>query len=276
MSYNFPQPVQLASDNFQRANENPLSGGGNWVSGFGDQPLQIVSNLVEAAGNFYNYQLYNGGLAWSSDQYSSARIANCLANAFVAVQVRQQGSAQPDTCYQLEPAGPLGPNTLIYLMKRISSAQTIFAQLRATLNIGDVITLAVSGTQLSAYINGVFLPGSSVKDSSITGGYPGIVCQPSSATLSNAQLSAWWGGNMVTPALVTPLVPPAIVPNNDPAPISASLGLALLTPGWPMASVPASNPIANSPNTSPEPNSTDATLINDALIQANETASRVI
>jgi hypothetical protein len=52
--------------------------------------------------------------------------------------------------------------------------------------------------------------------------------------------------------------------------------MALVTPGWPMASVPASNPIAGSPGTSPQPNGTDATLINDALIQAGEQAKRVI
>jgi hypothetical protein len=51
---------------------------------------------------------------------------------------------------------------------------------------------------------------------------------------------------------------------------------ALITPGWPLASVPMSNPIANNPGTTPGTNTTDTTDLFNAAAQAGETASRVI
>lgn len=50
----------------------------------------------------------------------------------------------------------------------------------------------------------------------------------------------------------------------------------LATPGWPMASVPASNPIAGAPGTSPQPNATDAALIQQALVQSGNANNNVI
>jgi hypothetical protein len=60
---------------------------------------------------------------------------------------------------------------------------------------------------------------------------------------------------------------------------TASLGSPLITPGWPLASVPASNPIASGPNfpaQTPDPN--DAVQMARqarALAQVNETNSRL-
>jgi hypothetical protein len=49
---------------------------------------------------------------------------------------------------------------------------------------------------------------------------------------------------------------------------TASLASALITPGWPLASVPASNPIAGNPGTTPGMNTTDAA---DLLAAATQT-----
>lgn len=62
---------------------------------------------------------------------------------------------------------------------------------------------------------------------------------------------------------------------NIPA-LTVSLPSALITPGWPMASVPASNPIAGSAGTSQQPNATDAALIEDALVQSGNVSNSVI
>src|SRR6266446_7828989 len=62
---------QLASDNFNRANESPLAS--PWVvSGFG---LNLVSNKTEgsqAAANCTSF--YDTSVAWPDDQYSQATI----------------------------------------------------------------------------------------------------------------------------------------------------------------------------------------------------------
>ena len=57
---------------------------------------------------------------------------------------------------------------------------------------------------------------------------------------------------------------------------TASLAMALVTPGWPLASVPASNPIAGLPGSSPEPNSVDATNLAAEMALANLTGDRVV
>jgi hypothetical protein len=67
-------------------------------------------------------------------------------------------------------------------------------------------------------------------------------------------------------AIITPVIPSGTV----------SLGSPLITPGWPLASVPASNPIAGNAGTSPEPNATDAALLYQAEVQSGHTSDRVI
>src|SRR5271170_2267843 len=54
--------TQLASDNFTRANENPLSQGGNWSLGTGGfVPLQLLGNLVEGSAlGFDCFETYTG------------------------------------------------------------------------------------------------------------------------------------------------------------------------------------------------------------------------
>ena len=56
----------------------------------------------------------------------------------------------------------------------------------------------------------------------------------------------------------------------------ASLGSPLITPGWPLASVPASNPIANNPGTTPGMNTTDATDLFNAAVQAGNQGNGVV
>ena len=67
-------------------------------------------------------------------------------------------------------------------------------------------------------------------------------------------------------ATITPVIPSG----------TASLPMPLQTPGWPMASVPASNPIAGAPGSSPEPNAVDAALIQQALVQSGNTSNNAL
>lgn len=60
-----------------------------------------------------------------------------------------------------------------------------------------------------------------------------------------------------------------ITPNFNPS-------TALATPGWPLASVPASNPIAGAPGTSPQPNAADAALLYQAEVQSGNTSNRIV
>ena len=50
---------------------------------------------------------------------------------------------------------------------------------------------------------------------------------------------------------------------------------SLITPGWPLASVPASNPIAGNPGTTPGMNTMDATDLYNAAVQAGNQSNSV-
>ena len=65
-----------------------------------------------------------------------------------------------------------------------------------------------------------------------------------------------------------------ITPNVGVQP--ASLGSPLITPGWPLASAPLANPIANNPGTSPTPNATDAADLLAAATQAGNQGNNVV
>lgn len=57
---------------------------------------------------------------------------------------------------------------------------------------------------------------------------------------------------------------------------NASLPSPLITPGWPLASVPMSNPIANNPGTSPGMNTTDAADLLAAATEAGNQNNSVV
>ena len=67
----------LASDNFNRANENPLSGGGVWVPfTFGGlaNALRLVSNEVGVVtASTDSWSVYDGGITWPQDQWSECK-----------------------------------------------------------------------------------------------------------------------------------------------------------------------------------------------------------
>lgn len=67
-------------------------------------------------------------------------------------------------------------------------------------------------------------------------------------------------------AVIVPVIPAGTV----------SLGSALITPGWPLASVPASNPIAGCPGTTPGMNETDAADLYAAEVQSGHQGDSVV
>ncbi|MGH7749791.1 MAG: hypothetical protein ACREQ5_34255, partial [Candidatus Dormibacteria bacterium] len=62
--------TQLASDNFTRANENPLSDGGKWLASNAAEMPQIVSNVATpVTGNTDDIALFDGGVNFTADQW---------------------------------------------------------------------------------------------------------------------------------------------------------------------------------------------------------------
>ncbi len=152
--------VQLAADNFQRANENPLSDGGLWAAPTGGASgLQIVSELCQSAASSssdYAGQYFNGA-PLPEDQYASLTLATFEngSDASVAMYVRAAGSnqGQPISGYSLVLAisaqdSGVGANF------GVSGGGIPFNSTLVTFSEGDVWTLAAVGNTLYVIRNG--------------------------------------------------------------------------------------------------------------------------
>lgn len=190
--------TQVETDNFTRANENPLSDGGNWTAMGGYVTGQIVSNLAQpTATNTNAVALWTGGGLSSPDQYSEITI-NTLVGVtdIVGPVVRGAlGTATSNTtCYRGTVNGPLGATARLSIQKFVNGNQSDMTGLQtATINSGDKVRLSVVGTLLTLYINGVAV--ATTNDSTIGSGYPGIwMFAPTGGNTSDAALSAFFGG----------------------------------------------------------------------------------
>ncbi len=194
---------QLASDNFNRANESPLAS--PWATGLGGG-LQIVSNQTQGvtAGSD-NLSYYNGGIAWPSDQYSQAKLAGSfdLSNAR-AVVIRWNG-----TSGYLLSAGPTTTDSIIYkcVAGTFSALFTIPAS-TLTWATGDVVSLEGRGAILIARQNGRII--GSKEDFTFLDGFPGLYTQTAPAALNWDDWSAGDFGR--TPGALLNQGDPVIIP----------------------------------------------------------------
>lgn len=140
------QLTQLASDNFTRANVNPLSS--PWsLDAYGDPGLQIVSDFCEPINTEgYSQQYYSYSLP--NDQYASVTVHALSYLVFVGVRMTDNDSSdEPYSC----------PG---YIFRTYSGYWQVFANGNVilsgsgiTVNPGDVFTIAVVGTTVYAFQN---------------------------------------------------------------------------------------------------------------------------
>jgi hypothetical protein len=191
-----PTFTSVATDNFTRANENPLSNGGNWTTMSTAAALQLTGNLVEATttADALNGSVWTGN-SFANNQYSKITITtDSTSSELVGVVVRQSLAAL--THYYAYLKGPLSSPQLA-LGKIVAGVNTtLLGPSATTFNTGDTLTLGVEGSTLYAYRNGTLV--TSVKDvgASIASGNAGIRLQVSA--LANAQLANWEGGSFAS------------------------------------------------------------------------------
>jgi hypothetical protein len=189
---NYPEDAleQITTDNFQRANENPLSGDGNWTNIQND--LQIVSDLVEPASSGSGCAAVFSGATFSDDQFASITIETLAGGAQSTPIVR--GSTTEETYYYANIVGPLTSEGETTLAKVVNGSVTTFAPtVDITPNVGDIFTLSIVGNVLSLYQNGFLIL--QVEDTAaISSGYPGMSMYGNGST-SNAQISLFAAGN---------------------------------------------------------------------------------
>jgi hypothetical protein len=184
--------MQLASDNFQRADANPI--GGNWTTGGGaSNPQQLASHLVEATVNNATYCMsFWNPIVWPNDQYSEVTLFNLggPGTNYIGAAVRMSSSAQ--TVYMgLVESGTQN----LYIQKNVAGVVSNPAgPLATTVNVGDVFRLSAVGTLVTFYQNGVQML--QATDASIASGSAGMMhFNAATGTFTSSQISAWAGGN---------------------------------------------------------------------------------
>lgn len=186
--------MSMVTDLFNRANENPLSGGGNWGGNGVDAQFQVVSNQAQSAVAMA-VSRYTG-TTFGADQWSSVK-ATGSDGSFVVV--RSQPSAA--TYYFA------GKNSGSKIYKSVAGTQTLLASKACTWVAGDAMELRIVGSVLTLLRNGVVEL--TVTDTSITAaGAPGIAGSGG----TTVTMDDWVGGDVgasadlvVAPAQIVPV-----------------------------------------------------------------------
>lgn len=182
----------LASDNFNRADANPLDG--SWTqlaSGGGFGPAQLVSNAVEGASAGVNADSWFNGISWPNDQWAQITVIG-LSNSFIGISLRQSTSGA-ETAYRFVFGQGSTGGSVPYIIQLANAGS--FSTLRsgsATLNNGDLISAEAIGTTLNFYVGASLID--SVSDATIASGAAGFMIAPISST-GNAILDDFSGGS---------------------------------------------------------------------------------
>lgn len=138
--------VQLAADNFNRANENPLANG-QWTTAFGS-PLQIVSNACESVGSFGASQYT--GIVWPNDQWAEIKITALAAGSSISLIIRVDAGIS--NYLELDLQGASLSNA-VKITKTVAGVQSPLATFPAP-SVGELYRIAALGTNWYLFKNG--------------------------------------------------------------------------------------------------------------------------
>jgi hypothetical protein len=158
------------SDDFNRSNENPLSGGGNWtVAGSSIAPILLSSNVVAKSSSSSQNGSYYAGASFADDQCAELKLAS---GGDIGPMVRIQTGQTYLSGYAL---GYDIADGLIAIIKYdgIGNVEWLDS-VSGTMSNGDIQKICVNGTAITAYKNGSPITGLSATDSTFTSGRPGI------------------------------------------------------------------------------------------------------
>lgn len=177
----------LATDNFNRADANPISG--NWTTFSGETAFQITTNTARPSNSLSDAGSYESSATWPNDQYSQAKAtAPTSFNDGSGIGVRVRMSTSARTAYD----SIVDSSGHAFHDKFVAGTFTQIWTRAITYSAGAVIYLEVQGTTLVTKYNGAAV-GASNTDSSIASGKAGL--RHSSNTNSNTLLDDWEGGD---------------------------------------------------------------------------------
>lgn len=189
-----PTRYTIASDDFNRANESPLSDGGNFTLVTGKGTLNLVSNAI-TPGTVNNgcFEVWNNG-SWPNDQWQSIKLTN-LADVGGSIN-GPQGVLRGVTS---------GAQTYYFWLARISTGAQISRSVAgSTLSLatnptaagipanGDVFVCTIVGTTITLYKNGTAIL--TADDSTLASGNPGVSGFQTLSSTVNLTLDDWAAG----------------------------------------------------------------------------------
>lgn len=180
--------IELASDDFNRADADPISGG-NWVKPVaGDDHFKILTNVAtfENVNNDAD-EMYDGGITWPDNQYSQAdMIGTGGGGDDQGPGVIVRASTAP-AYYRIIASMSTGDVTVC---KFNPTKTQLGALITSTFVEDDILRVEVSGSTIEVFRNGISL--GTRTDSAITSGKPGIFYS-SIGGVDNA-VDNWSGG----------------------------------------------------------------------------------
>lgn len=178
----------LASDNFIRSPENPLSKGGNWSNPSDNAEAWYIATSGQAAldGQSQNVVAAYTGITWPNDQWSQCYISVFLRNG---PAVRISGTGSSVKCYM---AWPLG--STMYLSKLSGNSNSTIVTTSFTPGTNDLIWLGVQGTTLIIKQNNNTIL--THTDASLASGAAGLEGY-GTAVQPGEYVTNWSGGNFL-------------------------------------------------------------------------------
>lgn len=186
-----PNQSTQSTDNFTRANANPI--GGNWTTlstaaGWG--AAQLVSNSAQGLAINQNADCYWNAAIWSANQWAQITVGVCSA-AYVGIGLRMNTSGVA-TEYRFNWFGTSGGSGTASIVQIIGGTAMVLNSSNLTVSTGDVLMAVANGENLYFYWNGfLFL---SATDPAITSGAAGFNINAGAGAVGNASVTGFSGG----------------------------------------------------------------------------------
>ena len=203
--------TQLAVDNFQRPNENPITPA-NWTTVSGAVALAVVSHLCESPDAITfsaDGQAFYSGVSFPPDQYAEITLASLTPPSFVYTIARTNIGGT--TGYSASCSGPFGDAAGQIDLINETTQVTLGTRI-GVLNIGDIVRLECIGTSISVKLNGSTII--SAVDATEVSGLIGVNISPFSA-VGDAAISHFAAGYIVSGSPSTAVfIGPGILKNS--------------------------------------------------------------
>jgi hypothetical protein len=179
------------SDDFNRANENPLSGGGNWLTpGAASGDAAIQSNVVYKAGSLYTSFALWRAAAFADAQYAQAKIGitpGAMLMGGPGVRCNSISSGIMNGYFFWAENGDAG---VFCVSSSNGNSTDVSSSFPLSVASGDLLKIAASGYNFSLYKNGTCVGTRTDPNGFIASGRAGLYI------VNSARIDDWAGADI--------------------------------------------------------------------------------